>query len=152
MSTALKKGDLIPDFELEDQAGEIFRSGKHRGKRPLVVFFYPKDHTPGCTKEVCAFRDQYEDFTDAGVVVVGISADSAASHKRFAEKHRLPFPLLADKGNQVRQQFGVKGHFLNLLPGRETFVFDRDGKLVMRYHHAGAGGHISAALKAINKL
>lgn len=152
MSATLKKGDLIPDFELEDQEGNLFRSMDHKGERPIVVFFYPKDHTPGCTKEVCAFRDQYEDFTDAGVVVVGISADTMASHKRFANKHSLPFPLLSDTSNKVRREFGVKGHFLNLLPGRETFVFDSSGKLVMRYHHAGASGHISTALKAIKGL
>ncbi len=152
MSKNLKQGDAIPEFSLKDQEGNEFRISDYRGKQPLVIFFYPKDHTPGCTKEVCAFRDQYEDFTDAGAVVVGISADSTASHQRFAQRHRLPFPLLSDPGNKVRRQFGVKGHLLNLLPGRETFVFNSEGELVMRYHHAGASGHIKNALKAINTI
>lgn len=152
MSSDLKEGDPIPVFELPDQEGKIFRSQDHKGKQPMVIFFYPKDHTPGCTKEVCAFRDQFEEFTEAGVIVAGISADSRASHAKFASRHKLPFPLLSDKGNTVRQAFGVKGHLLNLLPGRETFVFDKDGKLVMRYHHAGASGHIRNTLKAIRSL
>src|SRR5262249_55223603 len=96
------------------------------GRANVVVYFYPKDDTPGCTKESCTFRDQYTAFTDVGAEVLGISSDSEASHRAFAEKYRLPFPLLADSGAVVRRQFRVPKS-LGLLPGRVTFVIDKQG-------------------------
>ena len=116
----------MPDFQLPNQNGEIVSSSSFRGK-PVVIYFYPKDDTPGCTAEACSFRDSYEDFTDAGAEVVGISADSPASHAAFAKKHRLPFVLLSDVGNKVRRQFRVPKSFLGLLPGRVTYIFDKNG-------------------------
>ena len=130
----------------------MFHSREHLGKNPLVFFFYPKDFTPGCTAEACAFRDSYEDFTEAGALVVGISSDSEASHRKFANRHRLPFILLSDPAREVRRKFGVKNRLLNLLPGRETFVVDKTGRIVMTFEGMQASGHVSRALKAIKEL
>ena len=106
----------MPEFSLKDQEGNWFHSREQLGKKPLVLFFYPKDFTPGCTAEACAFRDSYEDFIDAGTLVVGISSDSESSHRKFANRHRLPFILLSDPNKEVRRKFGVKNRLLNLLP------------------------------------
>lgn len=145
-------GVLAPDFELKDQNGETFRLSEHIGKAPIVLFFYPKDFTPGCTAEACAFRDSYEQFTDAGALVVGISSDSPGSHRRFAEKHRLPFTLLSDPGKKARKSFGVDNRLFQLLPGRETFVIDTSGTIVMNFKALSAYGHVSKALEAVRKL
>ena len=119
------EGQPVPEFSLLDQDGASVTSTQFRG-RWTVVYFYPKDDTPGCTAESCSFRDNFEAFTDAGATVVGISSDSVESHKAFAQKHRLPFTLLADVDGEVRRQFGV-GKTLGLLPGRVTYVIDPDG-------------------------
>ncbi len=119
------EGQPVPEFSLLDQDGASVTSTQFRG-RWTVVYFYPKDDTPGCTAESCSFRDNFEAFTDAGATVVGISSDSVESHKAFAQKHRLPFTLLADVDGEVRKQFGV-GKTLGLLPGRVTYVIDPDG-------------------------
>jgi len=148
----LKIGDTIPDFTLKDQSGNDFHSLSLLGKQPLVLFFYPKDFTPGCTKEVCNFRDHYESFVDLGAHVVGISSDSQQSHHRFSQKYSLSFQLLADKGGKVRKLFGVPGAVLGLLPGRETYVFDKDGKVIMLFNSIRADKHVDKALKALSKL
>ena len=148
----LSVGNTMPEFSLKDQDGNWFHSREHLGKKPLVLFFYPKDFTPGCTAEACAFRDQYEDFTDAGALVIGISSDSQASHRNFAKRHRLPFILLSDPKKEVRRKFRVKNRLLNLLPGRETFVVDKNGKIVMTFEGMQASGHVPRALKALKKL
>lgn len=119
------EGDVAPDFTLPDQDGSPLSLHELRGGW-AVVYFYPKDDTPGCTKESCSFRDSHEAFTDAGAVVVGVSGDSVASHRKFADKHRLPFRLLADEGNVVRGRYGV-AKSLGILPGRVTYVIDPDG-------------------------
>lgn len=119
------EGQPVPEFSLPDQDGAIVSSAQFRGGWS-VVYFYPKDDTPGCTAESCSFRDNFEAFTDAGAQVIGISSDSIASHKAFAQKHNLPFTLLADTEGSVRKQFGV-GKTLGLLPGRVTYVIDPDG-------------------------
>ena len=111
----------MPEFSLKDQEGNLFHSVEHLGEKPLVIFFYPKDFTPGCTAEACAFRDHYEDFTDAGALVIGISSDSQASHRNFANRHRLPFILLSDPNKEVRRKFRVKNRLLNLFRGRPGF-------------------------------
>ena len=110
----LSVGSTMPGFSLKDQDGNWFHSREYLGEKPLVLFFYPKDFTPGCTAEACAFRDQYEDFTDAGALVVGISSDSQASHQKFAKRHRLPFLLLSDPKKEVRRKFRVKSRLMNL--------------------------------------
>ncbi|UOG76886.1 peroxiredoxin [Hymenobacter tibetensis] len=127
----LQLGDSAPDFTLKTTTGEAFRLSDQRGQRAIVLYFYPKDDTPGCTAEACSFRDQYQDFQDLGAEVVGVSSDSEASHQKFTQKHRLPFPLLADTNGQVRKLYEVPRALLGILPGRVTFVIDKEG--VIRY-------------------
>ncbi|HVN52100.1 MAG TPA: peroxiredoxin [Acidimicrobiales bacterium] len=128
---ALQEGDTAPDFELPSQTGSTVSLSDNRG-RWVVVYFYPADDTPGCTAEACSFRDSYEDFTDAGAVVIGISGDSVESHVKFADKHRLPFTLLSDVDGTLRKKWGV-GKSLGLLPGRVTYVIDPDGVVRKRF-------------------
>lgn len=120
-----REGEPAPDFTLPDQHGAQVSLADHRGQW-VVVYFYPADDTPGCTAESCSFRDSHEDFVDAGAVVIGISGDSTESHRRFAEKHDLPFTLLADEQGEVRKRYGVS-RTLGLLPGRVTYVIDPEG-------------------------
>jgi len=120
-----REGTTAPDFTLPDQDGNDLTLSKLRGKW-VVVYFYPKDDTPGCTAESCSFRDNFQSFTDAGATVIGISSDSVESHKAFRQKHNLPFTLLADTKGEVRKEFGV-GKTLGLLPGRVTYVIDPEG-------------------------
>jgi peroxiredoxin Q/BCP len=119
--------------------------------KPLVVYFYPKDETYGCTKEACAFRDQYEDFVGAGADVIGISRDNAKSHDEFKTHHRLPFTLLSDPGGKIASAWGVTGTFG--LPGRVTFVFDREGVLRHRFDSMiRFGKHVDEALEVVKRL
>jgi peroxiredoxin Q/BCP len=146
----VKVGDRAPEFSLSDASGHSFRLADLRGKKPVVLYFYPKDDTPGCTKEACGFRDQYEEFQKLGAEVVGISSDSSASHQRFAAKHQLPFTLLADEGGAVRRLYGVPAT-LGLLPGRVTFVIDREG--VVRHvlnSQLAAKRHVAEALATLD--
>ena len=124
--TKVKPGDRAPGFRLADQNGAEVSLADFEGRKAVVLYFYPKDETPGCTKESCAFRDAYEDLKDAGAEVIGVSSDSPASHKKFAARHRLPFTLLSDASGALRKAYGVPAT-LGLLPGRVTFVIDRAG-------------------------
>ncbi|MGB0429042.1 MAG: peroxiredoxin [Bacteroidia bacterium] len=145
-------GNTIPEFTLKDDSNNDFSSKTLLGQ-PSIVYFYPKNETKGCTSQACSFRDHFEEFTDAGVKVVGISSDSAKSHASFKKNHRLPFTLLADTQKQVRKMFGVKGNVLGLIPGRESFVFDAEGKLVHKFEsQMNFNQHVNEALKAIGKL
>lgn len=128
----LDVGQPLPDLELPDAEGTPIRLRALAPGKVLVLYFYPKDDTPGCTAQACGFRDAYEEFVDAGAEVVGISQDSQASHQAFANKHRLPFRLLSDPAGEARRAFGVK-KTLGILPGRTTFVIDRDGRIVDRF-------------------
>ena len=148
----LPLGTQAPDFVLNDANGRPFRLSEHLGKQPVVLFFYPKDFTPGCTAEACSFRDSYEDFADAGALVVGVSSDSEAMHRNFASRLGLPFLLLSDPKGEVSRLYGVRKRFFSLLPGRETFVMDRTGKLVLAFDSPGAGGHVRHALEAVKKI
>jgi peroxiredoxin Q/BCP len=121
----ISEGAAAPDVTGIAQDGTSVSLADHLG-RWVVVYFYPADDTPGCTAEACGFRDSYQDFTDAGAVVIGVSGDSTASHERFATKHRLPFTLLTDDDGSLRQAFGV-GKTLGILPERVTFVIDPEG-------------------------
>lgn len=112
----VKVGDTAPDFTLPAQDGSTISLRDFRGQQAVVLYFYPKDDTPGCTAESCAFRDQYEVFKTAGAEVIGVSGDSSESHQKFAAKHNLPFTLLSDKDNQVRKQYGATTAF-GLIPG-----------------------------------
>jgi peroxiredoxin Q/BCP len=122
----LKIGDTAPDFSLSDASGKEISLKQFKGKQSVVLYFYPKDNTPGCTAQACSFRDQYEDFKDLGAEVIGVSSDSENSHQGFAAQHQLPFILLSDSGGQLRKQFGVPST-LGLLPGRVTYVIDKAG-------------------------
>jgi peroxiredoxin Q/BCP len=150
--TGLRAGDRAPDFTLEDQDGRSVSLADFRGKRNVVVYFYPKDDTPGCTREACAFRDDYEAFQEAGAEVLGISSDTSASHQRFAAKHRLPFRLLADPGGRVRAAFGVP-RTAGLLPGRVTYVIDREGVIRHAFNSQLAPArHVEEALAVLRRL
>lgn len=148
----MKKGDKAPDFTLPNQHGEKVALYELLHDKPVVLFFYPKDHTPGCTKEACAFRDSYEIFKDAGAEVVGISSDGPESHKQFAQKHRLPYQLLSDRTGRVRKLMGVP-KTLGLLPGRVTYVVDREGQIRHVFNSQfNFGKHIDEALKTVQSL
>ena len=148
----VKVGDTAPDFTLPSQSGEPVSLKDFIGKKSVVLYFYPKDDTPGCTTEACAFRDSYEVFKDAGAEVIGISDDSPDSHQKFAAKHRLPFILLSDSGKQLRKLYGVPST-LGLLPGRVTYVIDKTG--VVRHifnSQLNFKGHIEESLKTLREL
>jgi peroxiredoxin Q/BCP len=143
-------GSPLPPFRLPDQEGKMIDSTQLVGERPLVLYFYPKDDSPGCTAQACSFRDAYHDFIDAGAQVVGVSSDDSSSHKAFAEKHRLPFTLLSDQDGKLRREMGVPSDLLGLLPGRVTYVIDRHG--IIRHifkSQLNAKRHINEALAAL---
>jgi peroxiredoxin Q/BCP len=151
VAPALAPGDTAPLIALNDQDGTERRSDQLDGKA-LVLFFYPKDDTPGCTMEACAFRDSYADLQGLGAEVWGVSGDDAASHRRFANRHRLPFPLLVDAGNRVRKAFGVPS-VLGLLPGRVTYVIDGHGVVRHVFNNLLDGpAHRREALEALRGL
>jgi thioredoxin-dependent peroxiredoxin len=149
---ALKIGDILPNFKAKDTAGNEFDSQNYIGQKPLVIYFYPKDNTPGCTAQACSFRDQYEEFTDLGAEVIGISSDSERSHQTFSNRFKLPFILLSDANSKIRKAFGVPTALFGLLPGRVTYVADKTGKIVMIFDSMMATKHIPRALAAIKKL
>jgi peroxiredoxin Q/BCP len=145
-------GDTAPSFNLASQDGSSVSLDALLEKGPVVVFFYPKDETPGCTAEACAFRDSYDVFQEAGASVVGISSDSAASHKRFADKHGFPFLLLADADGAVRAHYGVP-KTLGVLQGRSTYVIDKGGTVRHVFHsQLFATKHVAEALAALKRL
>ena len=151
-TVGLAAGDRAPDFALPDRTGRTIRLSDYRGKKAVVLYFYPKDDTPGCTKEACAFRDQYQDLQDAGAEVIGVSSDSADSHAKFASKYSLPFVLVADPGGAVRKQYGVPAT-LGLLPGRVTFVIDPDGVIRHVFNSQfQATRHVAEAVEALRGM
>ena len=142
-------GTIAPDFELPDQNGRPVRLSRFRGLRPVVLYFYPKDDTSGCTAEACKFRDDLPRFDAVGATIIGVSDDSAESHARFAAKFKLPFTLLSDKGGEVRKLYGVK-KMLGVIPGRVTFVIDRGGIVRHRFSSlTNATQHVTEALGAL---
>jgi peroxiredoxin Q/BCP len=144
-------GDEAPDFTLPDQEGRPVTLSKLRGKN-VVLYFYPKDFSPGCTREACDFRDSYEDFTDAGAVVVGVSGDSVESHKRFIDEYKLPFTLLSDMKGEVRKLYGTY-RILGLVSGRYTFIIDKEG--VIRHVFSSETDmqkHVDEALRVLKEL
>ncbi|MCC5917620.1 MAG: peroxiredoxin [Cryomorphaceae bacterium] len=145
----MKINDAFPLDVLKDQRGENFSMESLLGQ-PFVVYFYPKDDTPGCTKQACRFRDLYEDFQDLHVPVVGISSDSPISHAQFAKKHNLPFTLLSDPNNAFRKKVGVPTNLLGLMPGRVTYVMNGKGKVIHTFNsQLKAEQHIDEALRAV---
>lgn len=148
----IKVGDKAPHFSLKDQNGNLFNLSQKLDAGCLVIYFYPKDDTPGCTAQSCAFRDSYEDFKDAGAEVIGISSDSQTSHEKFAQRHNLPFTLLADSDGKVRQLFGVPKTF-GLFPGRVTYVIDQQGIVRFVFNSPfAATKHVPEALQIIRSL
>jgi peroxiredoxin Q/BCP len=148
----IEAGTSAPDFELRDQNGKAVRLSAFRGKAPVVVYFYPKDDTSGCTVEACGFRDDFEKFQTVGAEVIGISDDSRHSHEAFVLKYKLPFTLLSDEGGTVRKLYGVKKTF-GVIPGRVTFVIDRAG--VVRHTFSSQSKparHVEEALAALSGL
>ena len=147
----MRIGGKVPDIALKDKDGNKFSFMNFVGEKSFVVYFYPKDFTPGCTKEACNFRDSYEDFQQLGAEVIGISADSSESHSRFATKHNLPYIFLSDENKKARKAFGVKPNLLGLVPGRETFVFDKNGVLLHKFNSIQAGKHMPEALAVLKR-
>jgi peroxiredoxin Q/BCP len=148
----VKVGELAPDFTLQDQEGRFVSLSEFEHKKHVVLFFYPKDFSPGCTKQVCSFRDSYEDFTDHGAIVMGVSSDSIQSHKEFLYQHQLPFTLLSDPKGKVRSLYGATKGF-GLLPGRYTFLIDTN-RLVRRIFTSEINmqKHIDEALRVLKEI
>jgi thioredoxin-dependent peroxiredoxin len=149
---SIQVGDRAPDFTLKSQDGSQVRLYDLLPQKPVVLFFYPKDNTPGCTKEACAFRDRYSVFKEMGAEVLGISGDSVSSHQQFANTYQLPFQILSDESNKVRNLFGVPST-LWILPGRVTYLIDCTGKIRHIFDsQLDLEGHIEEALKALQKI
>jgi peroxiredoxin Q/BCP len=145
----VKVGDKAPDFTLPNQSGQMVSLKDFFGKKSVVLFFYPKDFSRGCTNEVCAFRDSYEVFKDAGAEVIGVSSQSMSSHERFIFTFKLPFMLLSDEDGKLRKLYGVPST-LGVLPGRVTYVIDKEG--IVRHifnSQFNPEKHIEEALKAL---
>jgi peroxiredoxin Q/BCP len=148
---SLQVGDKAPDFTLPDQSGTPVTLSARLAEKVVVLYFYPKDNTRGCTAEACSFRDSYESFTDAGAEVIGVSSDSVESHEKFAGRHDLPFVLLSDKDRAVRKQYGATT--LGVVPGRITFVIDQEGTIRHAFSAMGSiGAHVDDALAVVKQL
>jgi thioredoxin-dependent peroxiredoxin len=148
----LKIGSTVPAFILPDQNGKLFDINTVLGKKNLVIYFYPKDDSPGCTAQACSFQDQFEVFKEADAVSIGISGQTVESHKEFAAKHRLTFTLLSDEGNKIRKLFGVPTNLLGLLPGRVTYVTDKSGKVIYIFNsQMQATKHVDEALRILKE-
>jgi peroxiredoxin Q/BCP len=150
----IESGIPAPDFELPDDTGTLRRLSDFRGK-PVVLYFYPKDDTPGCTTEACNFRNDYTAYQNAGVVILGVSPDSAKSHTKFKGKYDLPFPLLADEGHKVCELYGVWG--LKKLMGREymgvlrtTFLIDAEGQIIRVFEKVKPAEHSTEVLAELS--
>jgi peroxiredoxin Q/BCP len=149
----VEEGAPAPDFELESDTGETVRLSDLRGK-PVVLYFYPKDDTPGCTKQACGFRDSSAEFRARGAVVLGVSPDDVSSHARFKEKYGLPFQLLADAGHEIAERYGVWGEksyagkkYMGI--NRSTFVIDRDGNVAKAMYGVNAERNPAEVLEAL---
>jgi peroxiredoxin Q/BCP len=149
----ITSGTSAPDFSLPDENGTLHRLSDYRGKN-VVLYFYPKDDTPGCTTEACGFRDDYGAYKDAGVIILGVSPDSVKSHDKFKNKYSLPFPLLADEGHKVCSQYGVWGLKKNL--GREyegvyrtTFLVDTNGRIAKVFENVKPSIHSAEVLSTV---
>jgi peroxiredoxin Q/BCP len=148
----IKVGDKMPLFGAKDQDGNDFYIQSVVHKKILVIYFYPKDETPGCTKQACSFRDEYKEIKAAGAEVIGISGDSAKSHKKFAQNHQLPYILLSDDDKSIRKLFGVPSAMLGLISARVTYLVDLQGIVQMVYNNMNAAEHTSRAFEAIKKI
>ena len=148
----LKEGTAAPDFEAMLDSGEQFRLSGHRGSKNVVLYFYPKDFTPGCTREACSFRDNYSAVEQHDAVIVGVSNDSAESHKRFKDTHNLPFPLAADPDKRIIGLYDAVG-FLGLTTARVTYVIDKEGVIRKAFRHDLAiSRHLDDTLDALRSI
>jgi peroxiredoxin Q/BCP len=143
----LPAGTVAPDFAAHDAAGKLVRFSEFAGKE-RVVYFYPKDETPGCTKEACAFRDAFDKYKERGVVLFGVSRDSEESHKKFREHHSLPFALAADESGDVQKAYGVPSK-MGVLASRVTFLVGKDGKVERVWENVDPGVHAAEVLAAV---
>lgn len=149
----LKTGEKMPFFSLPDQHGDLVDIETFLGKKTLVIYFYPKDYTPGCTLEACGFRDQYEVFKENGAEVIGISTDGSARHSSFAKSYGLDFILLSDQDKKTEKLFGVPRSMFGLLGGRVTFIVDQSGIIRHVFQSlAQATQHVEQALKVVKEL
>ncbi len=156
MSDWIEEGQAAPDFTLPSDTGQEVKLSGLRGK-PVVLYFYPKDDTPGCTKEACAFRDRSADLKDQGAVVLGVSPDDMASHGKFRDKYSLNFPLLADDGHEVAERYGAwreKNMYGKTSMGiqRATFLIDREGTVRKVWKKVNVDGHDEEVLKALASI
>jgi peroxiredoxin Q/BCP len=155
---AIQEGKPAPDFTLEDQDGRAVSLADFEGEKAVLLYFYPKDDTPGCTKEACGFRDEIRAFAKLGVAVLGVSPDGAASHQKFIAKHRLPFPLLSDPDRKVMKRYGAFGE--KMMYGKKTqgvirssVLIGRDGKVLRHWARISkAEAHPGHALEAAREL
>ncbi|AKL96170.1 peroxiredoxin Bcp [Clostridium aceticum] len=152
----LKVGDKAPNFTLKNEEGHDISLNDFKGKK-VVLYFYPKDNTPGCTKQACSFRDVYDEILDAGAVVIGISKDSATSHQKFKDKHQLPFYLLSDPERSVLESYGAwqeKKMFGKVAMGivRMTFIIDENGTIIKIFPKVKPDMHGEEVLKALEKF
>ncbi len=148
----IRVGDLAPDFTLPNQSGQPVTLSDFLGKKAVVLYFYPKDNTPGCTIESCTFRDSYDAFQTNGAEVIGISSDSPTSHQQFATKYNLPFTLVSDEGSKIRNAYGVPST-LGLLPGRVTYIIDLEGKVRHIFNSQfNPKAHVSEAMQVLQTL
>jgi thioredoxin-dependent peroxiredoxin len=152
MARAIQTGEKAPDFTLPSQTGEQVRLSDRFREHVVVLYFYPKDETRGCTAEACAFRDSHEVFAEAGAEVIGVSSDAVDKHASFADHHKLPFTLLSDQGGEIRKSFGVPTT-LGVLPGRVTYVIDRTGTVRHIFNSmTNIGRHVNDALTVVKNL
>jgi peroxiredoxin Q/BCP len=149
----IEEGKAAPDFELQSDSGETVRLSNFRGK-PVVLYFYPKDDTPGCTTEACEFRDAYDRYREQGIEILGVSPDDVASHDKFKSKHELPFTLLADPDHRTAEAYGVWGErsfagkkYMGI--NRSTFIIDEDGNVVRAMFGIKPAGHAAAVLEEL---
>ena len=149
--TELKVGDKAPDFTLMDERGLPVSLKDFLGKNPVVLYFYPKDFTSGCTTEACSFRDDYKAYEEKGAVVVGVSLDSIESHAKFSKHYNLPFTLLSDNRKEVAKAYGVLGTG-GFLAKRVTFIIDRDGNIAGIFSKVDVKRHSQEVLEALDKL
>lgn len=149
----IEVGNVIPKFSLKDQDGKLFNVADVLGKKNLVIFFYPKDDSPGCTKQACYFQDMFKVFEDNDALVIGISGQSVESHKKFADKYQLTYTLLSDDGNDIRKRFGVTTNLWGILPGRVTYVVDKTGTVQYIFNsQSEVTKHVDESIRILKTL
>ncbi|MBN8615501.1 MAG: peroxiredoxin [Deltaproteobacteria bacterium] len=149
----LAVGDRAPDFVRHDHKGRTLDTAKLREEGPLVVYFYPRDFTPGCTKEACLFRDAFDELSGSRATIIGVSVDDDASHAKFAERYRLPFSLVADPDRDLAKRFGIMRAFGLLGARRVTFVIDRDGRVKSALHaELSMDAHLTGVRESLASL